>query len=150
MNRFTRMTAVGLFGLLMFGCSMFRGDKTHELQMTGNPEFPAATGEAVVSTTDDGNTQINLEVKHLAPPEKINSGATAFVVWVRNNDENFGEPQNLGALKVDDDLSGSISAVTNLRSFDLYVTAEPTSSATSPTGDALLRTNVVMESLNTN
>ena len=146
MNQSIRVTAVALCGVLLMGCSMFRGGDSHDFVMTGTPHT-AAAGAGKVTTTDDGNTQISLQVKHLPPPEKISSEATAFVVWVKNNDEYSAEPQNLGALKVDEDLDGSITAVTNLRSFDLYVTAEATPRVTTPTGETLLRTNVVMESL---
>lgn len=138
----------GVLSMLLSSCSMFSGG-TRELRLTGNPDVPAAEGTVKVSTTDNGNTKIDLVVKHLAPPEQVNSGATAYVVWVQNTLRSE-YAQNLGALKVDSDLNGSITAVTSLRSFDLYVTAEPSPSSTSPTGKALLRTNVLMESVNEN
>ncbi|MBK7771483.1 MAG: hypothetical protein IPI48_13460 [bacterium] len=50
--------------------------------------------------------------------------------------------RNMGALKVDDNLSGSYAGVTPLRDFVLSVTAEPSSAETSPTGRALLYTTI--------
>lgn len=117
--------------------------------MTASPEVPAADGRAKVSTTDNGNTKIELVVKHLASPENVDAGATVYVVWARDS-ENYAEPRNLGALKVDSNRSGNISVATNLRSFDLFVTAEPSQSTTRPTGRTLLKTNVVMKSVNEN
>jgi hypothetical protein len=138
----------GILSMSCLSCSMFSGGG-RELRLTGNPDVPGAEGKAKVSTTDNGNTKIDLVVKHLAPPEQVSSGATAYVVWVQNT-QRSEYAQNLGALKVDSDLNGSITAVTSLRSFDLYITAEPSPSTTAPTGKALLRTNVVMESVNEN
>jgi hypothetical protein len=47
-----------------------------------------------------------------------------------------------GANQVDNDLNGSTSGVTALRSFELYVTAEAEQNASVPTGRALLYTSV--------
>ena len=90
---------------------------------------------------------LDLDVKHLAPPEKVIVGATAFVVWVKDANSET-DPHNLGALKVDENLHGSMKAVTSLRSFDLYVTAEPSATTDQPSGEPLLRTNVEMKSTN--
>lgn len=143
-----RAVSVLLAGVLSLSCSSMMGNKdSRELQLTGSPSLTSAEGTAKVSTTDDGNTQIDLDVKHLAPPEKVNTGATAFVVWVKDANSET-DPHNLGALKVDKDLHGSMQAVTSLRSFDLYVTAEPSATINQPSGEQLLRTNVEMKSIN--
>lgn len=147
MNHRVIVTAA-LAGILSLSCSMLSGG-TRELRLTGDPDVPGAEGTVKVSTTDNGNTKIDLVVKHLAQPEQVYTDATAYVVWVQNT-RTSADAQSLGALKVDSDLNGSITAVTSLRSFDLYVTAEPSPSSTAPTGKALLRTNVVMESVNKN
>jgi hypothetical protein len=143
MNHRSLISAIILVGALAMSCA----SGSRNLVLTGSPDVPGAKGTAKVSSTDDGNTKIDLAVQHLAPPEDINSGATVYVVWVQGGDVG-AEPHNLGALKVDSDLNGSMTAVTNLRSFDLYVTAEPSQATTTPTGKTLLRTNVLMKSLN--
>lgn len=112
-----------------------------ELQLTSSSDIPAAQSSVKVSTSDNGNTRIDLEVKHLAPPERVNPGATVYVVWARGN-EAGARSQNLGALKVDDNLNGTITAVTPLRSFELYITAEPSQMTAIPTGSTLLYTTV--------
>jgi YihY family inner membrane protein len=57
-----------------------------------------------------------------------------------------GAPQqSLGALKVDENLKGGINAITPLRDFDLYITAEPSQLGTSSTGKTLLYTRVIMK-----
>ena len=147
MNYRSCTLAIVLLGTLSMSCLF--GGGSRNLHLTGSPDVPGAQGTAEVSTTDDGNTKIDLVVQHLAPPEDINAGSTVYVVWVQGIAVG-AEPQNLGALKVDDKLNGSMTAVTNLRSFDLYVTAESSQATTTPTGRSLLRTNVLMESVNEN
>ena len=116
----------------------------NQLQLTSSPDIPGAQSTAKVSTTDNGNTQIDLIVEHLASPERIDQDATVYVVWVRANQAD-AQPQNLGAIKVDDDLKGSISATTPLRSFDLYITAESSQLNTAPKGKTVLYTTVAMK-----
>ena len=143
-----RAVSILLAGVLSLSCSSMMGNKdSRELRLTGSPSLSSAEGTAKVSTTDDGNTQIDLDVKHLAPPEKIKASATAFVVWVKDANSET-DAHNLGALKVDQNLHGSMKAVTSLRSFDLYVTAEPNATTDQPSGEQLLRTNVEMKSIN--
>lgn len=142
MNRPTRLIAV-LAGIFLLSCSsiMKTTSSSKEFVMTGDPRDPSAQGTTKVSTTDDGNTQVNVEVKHLASPAKIDPDATTFVVWVKDN-YNDSDPQNLGALKIDSDLNGKLEAVTPLKSFDLYVTAEPSPTATEPSNDPVLKTSI--------
>lgn len=114
------------------------------IQLSTSTDIPAAQGTIRVSTTDNGNTQIDCLVEHLALPQSVNPDATIYVVWLRANDV-AGQPQNLGALKVDEDLKGSISAMTPLRSFELFITAEPSRVSTLPTSKKLLYANVAMK-----
>lgn len=76
-------------------------------------------------------------MKHLAHPGRVDPNATVYVVWLRGTDTSVAS-QNMGALKVDEDLNGSYSGITPLRDFELFVTAEATSSGPSPIGKTLL------------
>jgi hypothetical protein len=114
-----------------------------KVTLTGNPDIPAAQGEVKLGTSENGNTTIDLQVKHLAPPEKVNPAATVFMVWVRPMDPG-ANPVSLGALQVNEKLEGRMSTVTPLRAFDLFVTAEPTQLSTGPTGKELFTAHVQM------
>ena len=114
------------------------------LNLVGSPEVPAAEATVKARSTDNGNTSIELAVKHLAPPTRVNPQAAAYVVWVVGT-ETGAQPTNLGGLKVGDDLSGKFTAVTPLRAFQLFITAEPSQLVTRPTGRNLLTTTVAMK-----
>ena len=130
--------------LIATGIAAFSCAGSRDLRLTTSPDIPAAEGTARIGTTDNGNTKIDLTVVHLASPERVAPGTTVYIVWIRGN-ESGAQPQNLGALRVDDKLKGSLSTVTPLRAFDLYVTAEPSQSSTMPTGKTLLSTTVAMK-----
>ena len=112
-----------------------------ETALISNSTIPAAESSVKVGTGDNGNTTFELTVKHLALPQRVDPRATVYVVWLRGRDTAV-RAQNMGALKVDDNLNGSYSGVTPLRDFELFVTAEASVTGTSPTGVALLHTNV--------
>ena len=137
-HRLIAVATVGLLALSNFSCF---GPRT--IQLTASPEIPAAQSSAKVSSTDNGNTKIDFSVKHLAPPGRVSPGATVYIVWVRGN-QSDARAQNLGALRVDSDLSGALSAVTPLRAFELFVTPEPSQSVTEPSGRRVLYTSVSM------
>lgn len=107
------------------------------IPMGASTQIPAAQGEVRINTTRNGNTQIRMNVKHLAPPGRITPGAVVFVVWARGLAAG-SEPQNLGALRVDKNLSGRLTAVTAMSGFDLFLTCEQAQAVTVPAADELL------------
>ena len=107
------------------------------LPLGSSSEIPAAQGKVSLKNTKNGNVQIKLSVKHLAPPGRIIPGATVFVVWARGLAPGAGA-QNLGALRVDKNLNGKLTAVTAMSSFDLFVTCEQSQTAALPATPELL------------
>ena len=107
------------------------------LPLGNSSEIPAAQGKVRLHSTKNGNVEIRLSVKHLAPPGRITPGTDVFVVWARGLAAG-AEAQNLGALKVDKNLSGKITAVTAMSSFDLFLTCEQSQTATVPSTPELL------------
>ncbi len=111
------------------------GDRAQAL-VTG-PSVPAARGTYSVDYTENGNTRIRMEVAHLAEPPKLNALATTYLVWAQPAEENT-TPVPLGALKLDKNHKGSIEVMTPQKSFQVFVTAEPTPNASAPSGEKLL------------
>jgi len=109
--------------------------------MSADTRVPAAQGEVKAKAEDNGNTHLQVKVKHMAKPNAVEPMAQTYVVWAQDN-TNTGNVQNLGALQVDDDLEGEIEAVTPLKRFDVFITAEPVATAQYPTGTKALWTTV--------
>lgn len=126
------MLALLLAGLIAASCAGPR-----KLKMENSGDIPAAEATVAIGTNDNGNTTFDLAVRHLALPSRVDPKANTYVVWLRGGDSS-ARTQNMGALKVDSDLNGSYSGVTPLRDFDLFVTVEPSPTATTPTGKSLL------------
>jgi hypothetical protein len=105
------------------------------IKLINSPMAPAASGEIKTEEGDNGNLEMKIEVKHLATPEKFDPTARAFVVWV---EKAGATPQNVGALRVDNDLTGRLDTVTPHRRFTLAITAEPDPAAVLPKGPRVL------------
>lgn len=74
---------------------------------------------------------MTITAHHLAPPEKVASGATVYVVWVRSPIAG-GRPMKIGAIKPDDKLDASLETLTTLPDFDVLITAEASANVVSP------------------
>jgi hypothetical protein len=75
-------------------------------------------------------------VDHLAKPEHLSPAKQAYVVWIQPEGK---EATNEGVLRVNDELKGDFRANTPYKKFDLFVTAEDTPTATSPSGPEIMR-----------
>jgi hypothetical protein len=120
------------------GCGMFGGGTT-EQTMHASSTSPAAQGTVKSSVTDNGNTAVSVEVKHLAPPSKMASEATVYVVWIQPGTAPI---QNMGAMTLNEDLEGRLDTVTPHRSFTVSVTPEAGARGTKPTNEAVFTSNV--------
>lgn len=136
-NRIGRTRYAALLALLLTGGIATTSAAT-TLALGSSSEIPAAQGKVNLKQTKNGNVQITLKVKHLAPPGRITPGANVFVVWARGQAPG-AEAQNLGALVVDKNLNGKIRAITPMSSFDLFITCEQTQTVAWPASPELLR-----------
>jgi hypothetical protein len=100
---------------------------------------PAAAGQVDVDRDHNGNTRIDLKVEHLAVPASLTPSKTTYVVWAQSADS---PAENLGELKVNNDLKGELKTTTAKQNFELLVTAEDNPRATAPQGPVVLQTTI--------
>jgi hypothetical protein len=126
------LTFAALAALVGIGC-------TKPQTMVSASDVPASQGTVKVTEGDNGNTNIALRVKHLAPPSRMAADSTVYVVWLQPHD---GAMQNIGALTLNSNLEGSLDTVTPHRRFQLTVTPEPSGLAAQPSHDPVFTTTV--------
>jgi hypothetical protein len=107
--------------------------------MVASGETPAADGTVSTEKDDNDNTIVEVRVEHLAPPSRLASGATTYVVWVEA--EGVGV-HGVGALKVDRDLTGKLDFVTTHRVFRVVVTPEARATVAAPSHRAVFTADV--------
>jgi hypothetical protein len=149
--------SVLLCGLGSAGCGLF-GPRGNTVPLAASAQAPAAQGEVKTSRTSDQNTRVSVKVKHLAPPDRMSQGASTYVVWARPmgvpaarvdgqrelvaGREDSSGLYNLGGLKIGKELDGELETMTPFKSFELFITAEPSSGVTAPRGERILWTTV--------
>lgn len=112
---------------------------SREDKLTNTGLDPGAQGTVVTSTDRNGNTEVEVKVKHLAPAQKLVPPRQAYLVWVQPRG---AQPELLGALKVNEGLEGSLKATTTRKDFDVLVTAEDSMNPQVPSTNAVLRGSV--------
>ncbi len=123
---------VGLLSLLTMACNKPQN-------MVSTEGVPAAQGTVKATEGDNGNTKLIVHVKHLAPPSRVAADAKVYVVWVQPRE---GAKQNIGALKLNDNLEGKLETMTPHARFQLFVTPEVSSTVSEPTHDPVFSTEV--------
>ncbi len=107
--------------------------------LTADKSVPAARGQVDIGRDKNGNTKVEIEVEHLAPPENLTPPRAAYVVWFQ---ERGAEPLNQGSLKPNKNLKATFKSVTPLKSFDVFVSAESDLNAKTPSGSEVLRASI--------
>lgn len=101
---------------------------------------PAAEAELKTSQDNNGNTVVDLKVKHLAPPQNLQPTRSMYVAWVETPD---GKMVNAGRLTLNDNLEGAVRVVTPYPRFRVIVSAENDPLAAGPSYHRVLETEQI-------
>ena len=93
------------------------------------------TAAAVVNLTYDRNNILEVKLSNVPDPAAIKAGYTRYVLWAATEDREHAV--NIGQLRVDEKKNAAIKTLTPLRSFILFITAEPAGDVTSPGPDTV-------------
>lgn len=138
MRQFGLIAVVCAFVFVAQGCG---GPLHYAMRGSEHATGADATLDARIDR-DQSRTRLDARVTNLAPPDRIQPGATVFVVWERRN---ASQPwARLGTLNYDPtSRAGEVLDVNVAEtSFDLQVTAESTAQAGSPSNSAVFTQTV--------
>jgi hypothetical protein len=127
--------------LVALGCGK-KEDPKAPVALMSTDSSAAAQGQVMVNDAGNGNAELVVEIKHVPKADKAAPGATTYVVWAKPSG---GEPMNLGAISVNDELNGSLRTVTPMKHFDIFITAEPSAQAMRPSATPVLSARVERE-----
>lgn len=116
------------------------GALADQFKMRAGESNPAAMGVVHVNTDRNGNLALELEAKHLAPPDRLSPAHSVYVVWIQPAGK---PPQPVGELRVNtQDEAASFKTSVPEHNFDIFVTAEDSSKPDAPSSTVVLRTSV--------
>jgi hypothetical protein len=103
---------------------------------------PAAQGTVKVKTDDNNNHSIQINVKNLATPGRLQPPKSVYVVWIESAGRSA---QNLGQLKTSsgmfsDALKASLTAVSPFKPTRIFITAEDRANIEYPGSYVVLNT----------
>ena len=123
-----------IFTFLLTAAAWGREDR-----LTNTGTTPAAMGKVITDNDHNGNTGIEVEVKHMAAPDSLTPSKSAYVVWIQARGK---DPEVLGLLRVNSDLEGSLKATTPYKNFDIFITAEDNPKPSAPSDMTILKGTV--------
>ena len=123
-----------LFSLFLATVAWAREDR---LVNTG--AAPAAEGKVITDNDRNGNTGVEVQVKHMATPQSLVPPRQTYLVWVQPRGK---DPELLGALRVNENLEGSLRAATPYKDFEILITAEDSAKPESPSSAVILKGSV--------
>lgn len=134
------MQSIPLMALLL---AIWPWSSTQQFQMTASSNVPAANGIVKIEKgKDNGNTRLNIKVTNLADPARLNPPANTYLVWIRPSG---GTPEKEGVIRVNKNLDGEFHAVTASKDCDVFITAEQTENAATPSPDEVLQAHVTVK-----
>jgi hypothetical protein len=107
-----------------------------KVEMKTSSSVPAAEARAILDHDRNKNVRVTLEVRHLAKPQSLAPAKDTYVVWIQPEGQ---EANNVGVLRVNDELKGDFRTTTPYKKFDLFVTAEDSPTVSSPSGTEIMR-----------
>ncbi|HEX2329531.1 MAG TPA: hypothetical protein VHN74_12475 [Candidatus Angelobacter sp.] len=110
-----------------------------EDKLTNTGTTPAAEGKVITGNDRNGNTEVEIQVKHMAAPQSLTPPRQTYLVWVQPRGQ---APELLGALRINSDLEGSLKASTTYKDFDLLITAEDQLHVDQPSSTVVLKGSV--------
>jgi hypothetical protein len=132
--RHRTITLFLLFSFLLATAAWGREDR-----LTNTGVAPAAEGKIITDNDRNGNTGVDIHVKHMATPQSLTPPKQNYLVWVQPRGK---DPELLGALRVNSDLEGSLKATTTYKDFDVFITAEDNMKPDAPSSAVILKGSV--------
>ena len=97
--------------------------------------LPAADAVVKIDKNDSNNYELELEVENMAKPDRLDPPRKTYVVWMVS--ERNGTI-NMGNLKINNKLKGSLKAVTPYKPICFFITAEEKQDVTTPSTQVVL------------
>lgn len=135
LNNVLKCITLPIFLLAFTSCSK-------KIYFENSSVVPAAQGYVKVKKDNNNNSRIDINVLHLADPQRLQPAAKTYIVWM---DTESNSIKNLGQLQSSDHflsntLKGSFNTVTSFKPVKIFITAEDDAAISLPRGQPVLET----------
>lgn len=116
------------------------GGGTRTYNIRGSQRDPGSDARVQVESLDGGNHLITLTATNVTPPDRIGTGNTVYLVWIRTPN---GQAQMESRLVYQpDQRTGRATITTPQRRFTILVTAEREATVATPSENVVLQQEV--------
>lgn len=109
------------------------------VHMLAGANTPGAQGTVKFKVGDNGNINLDVLTRSLAPPSSLNPPENTYVVWVQPPGM---APKNYGALKVNSQEQGELKTETPYKRFKIFITAEENPQVEAPMAAPVLSADI--------
>ncbi|MFD2935080.1 hypothetical protein [Spirosoma flavum] len=131
------MKTINSVALLLFTL-LALGSCTPKMNFSASSIAPAATGDVKVKKDKNKNYLLQVNVRNLAEPQKLNPAKNKYLVWMESDDNSVSK---LGQItpysKI---LKGELKATTTSKPNQVFITAEDNADGQYPDGQIVLTT----------
>ena len=135
----------GLVGWVVFGAALVGCSSTLHYAPKATVKAPEADAK-IAADVDSGTsiTKLSVHAEHLAPPDRLNQGGTAFVAWACKSDNDNKSCSRIGALNYDPgSRKGDLADVTvPMTKFELKITVESMANQADLSGPVVIQQTV--------
>lgn len=122
--------------LMLSSCS-------RKINFSNSTIVPAARGSVEVKKDRNNNYEIDIDVRHLAEPERLPEPRKVYIVWIESSENGI---QNIGQLKtstglITETLRASMKAISPYKPTRVIITAEDQANIQSPGNYIVLNTS---------
>jgi len=121
--------------LLILAVALLGSGCAKKVRFKALPLAGRGAAAAVVNLTYDRNNILEVKLSNVPDPAAIKAGYTRYVLWAMTADRQHAV--NIGQLRVDEKKNAAIKTLTPLRTFILFITAEPAGDAMTPGPDTV-------------
>lgn len=140
--RATTLTRALLLGLALTALPLAACGGGRNYTLRGTQRDPGADGRVQVESLDGGNSLVTLTATNVTPPDRIGTGNTVYLVWIRTPN---GQAQMESRLVyAPDERTGRATITTPQRRFTILVTAERDPNASTPSETIILTQDVAL------
>jgi len=118
------------------------GAQAQKVYFKASTVVPAAEGTVKVSTNKDKGYNVDINIFHLAGPQRLQPTARTYIVWMdteQNSTKNLGEMQSKDGF-LSNTLKASLKTTTPFKPTRIFVTAEDVAAVSNPHGQQVLTT----------
>jgi hypothetical protein len=127
----------------LLAITVFTSCSTQKVSFVTSTVMPTADGTVKVKRDGNNNYNININIKHLAQPNRLVPAKTVYVVWAEtkeNGTKNLGRLNSSSGL-FSSTLKSSLTTVSPVRPTMIFITAENDATIQYPGSQVVLTTN---------